>query len=75
MRKNRMTALVAVLALGCGAMTRAHGEESKEKQQMHTTINMPAPAGESTDPPYFTAGPRSLSTCALIAASSFSRTP
>ena len=46
MQMNRMTAMVAVFALACVIMTRAHGEESKEKQ-MQRKINMSAPASES----------------------------
>ena len=46
MRLNRMAAMVAVLALVCGAMTRAYGEEPKERQ-MQIKISMSAPANES----------------------------
>ena len=46
MHMNRMTTMVAVLTLACVVMTRAYGEEPKEKQ-MQRKINMSAPVSES----------------------------
>ena len=49
MCRIRMATIVSVLALGCLVMTRALGEESKEKH-VRRTIAMPAPSIDSGNP-------------------------